>query len=733
MNLASVIGTLTRASWVESPQELIVHQGKLVLTKKESRGLLDDAQQAIMKGDQREAANRLYAGLLLDEQQFLASLQKRGVLRISRCSYATEPLSSIVSDLVTPGLGLSQSVTEYLQSVANLYVVARRILQEYQELRAWLDREREVGIKSALAWLDFTFLKATVGIHETSKRHVASRHPFFFDVEELAGGLSSLLALYGNEFGPLTQCPAINEQGLLAGHYLAVLISASHLAAFRDWEFQVDRQGYRLVPTGHPNAYRLVHPSPEFHRSVELGFIQTSQQRRIKTLEWAREGGKSFHDFAPKLMAGMEDAGLIRLIEKPTARFRFDFPLEILQLTAGVQELFIEETINLAGASRDLLTPPQELLDFTLDEHLTFRDLFLVSRLFQFIRSISAAKLIPEFETRPGLVLQSIVPVFQHDTLVALLSTCVSRETAEAAIRMWSTDVTGHVDMQYQPLIPAGGEVLLPANVFANTNIYRNPLVVIERRLYEDGRVDPLVTLLETKFKELGHHPRAGFEYDLGEIDLLVFVGGILFALECKNSLVPSGPHELMTSLDYLRTAGDQLERFRTRMLDPTFLTWLSKETGWRLDGTTHLTTGIVLSNRMFMGLREKGHPVRGAYDLEHFLADGTYSMGEETHRFWLGDALTGEDLRRYFEDDLTYQPLWACLRGFEAEYQFDGLKVFIPHLYLDSLALADHFGFEGAKQGLMDQQAEYTEAVTNFSLGEHYKAMYGGGANPAK
>jgi hypothetical protein len=725
MSLTSVLSALTAPSWLERPQELLTHRGSLVLSRNESRLLLDAAKEAIDTGNVQVAQNNLYAGLLLDEARFLAELQKLGILRVSRFSYASELLASVVSALLTPGLGLSIAVLDYLQSFSNLYEVARRVRQEYEQLRDWLTQEKEVGIKSALAWLDCTFLKAAVGFHETSTRHVPSRHPYFFSVEHLAEGFSSLLALYGNEIGELTHNPAINERGLLDGFYLGALISAAHVSAFREWEFQIDRQGYRLVATGTPGEYRLTHPSPEFHRSVQLGFIQVFQQRVIKTFDWLEDEGKSFHDYAPKLMKEMEEAGLIRLLEQPTARYRFDFPEEILQLTASVGELFLEERLALLGASRDLLTSPQEILDFKIQEGLTFRDLFQVARLIQFIRSIAAAKLIPEMEARPGLVFQSIVPAFERDTLVELLSRCVPRPTAEMAITMWTTDVKGHVDIQYQPFVPAGSAVILPANVFSHGNVYRNPLQVMRRRLYEDGQNDPLGPLLEKKFREKGHQARTGFNYDQGEIDLLVLIDGILFALECKNSLVPTGPHELMTSLDYVHTAVGQLNRFNKRLADDQFRTWLAKQTGWNIEKNTRLVTGIVLSNRMFMGLRVQGHPVRGAYELEHFIDEGTISMGEESHRFWLGNSFTGDDLRRFLEDDITYQPQWSCLRNFEERYQFDGCTVLVERLYLDMLALADHFGFAKARVGLNEQQASFEKAVKEFSLIKLYQERF--------
>ncbi len=725
MTFQTLRSQLSHPSWLQIPQELVQHQGVVSISKNESRSLLQEARTAIDSGHLQDAQNALYAGLLLDEERFLHEVQKTGLLRISRLSYVAEPLTSLVSSLLAPSLGLSAATVDYLESVSNLYEVATRVRKEYQQLEGWLANEREVGIKSALAWLDFLFLKISIGVHGTSKVEIPSRNPFFFTIEELAEGFSSLLALYGNEIGTLTQNPAINEQALLDGAYLAILNTAAHVSTFREWEFQVDRLGYRFVSTGPVNEFRLEHPSAEFHRAIEMGFIQVTQQRLKNTHECLNLGGKSFSDYAPTLVKQMEDAGFIKMVERPVARIQFAIPGEVLKLTARVDAFFLEERIALLQASRDLLTPPQQILDFEVQDGVTFRDLFQVSRMIHFIRSIAAAKLIPELESRPGLVFQSIVPAFERGQLVELLSNCVTKEIAEKVVAMWTADIKGHVDIQYWPMVPMGTTILLPANVFAGANVYRNPLQILRTRLYPDGKNDPLAPLLANKFIEKGYDARIGFNYAQGEIDVLVMIDGILFAFECKNSLVPSGAHELMTSLDYVRTASDQLERFTNRFTDPKFRDWLKKETGWPIDHATHLSTGIVLSNRMFMGLREEGHPVRGAYELEHFVDEGTIAMGEEIHHFWQGANFGGDDLRRFLESDITYQAQWNCLLNHDAKYEFDDCTVVVGHLHLDLPSLADHFGFEKAKQGLEEQQAAYEKFVKEFSLVNYYKERY--------
>jgi hypothetical protein len=730
MTLKDILGSLPNGSWLDATAPLRGFQWRYSLSNQECKVLVEEVEKALETGDTSSASNLLYAGLVLDDMRFLARIQKKGLLRISRYSYRETPLVPVVTALCNPTLGLSRTTCVYLTSVSNLYVVGRAIRKEYEKLTQWLAEEREAGIKATLAIVDFFFLKKAVGFHETSTKVLPSRHPFFFSIERLAEGLSSLLALYGTEFGQLQINPSIPEGAIDSDDYIRFLISACHLQAYREWEFQVDRLGYRLVESGSARTFTMEPPTYEFGRAVELGFIQTNQQRAIKTGDWFDKDAHSFHDFVPQTLQKMEEAGLIRLLKEPTERYRFDFPAEVLTSLAQVGELFQEEQIALKGACRDLLTRVDQLLDFDLNNGVTLRDLFQVSRLMQFIRSITAAKLVPELGTHPNHVLQSLIPVFPKPALISLVGTVIGEGKAERAIDMMCLDIKGHVDLQYQPLVPVGEQIMLPANIFANSHVFRNSLLVIGKRLYEDGKVDPLVDLIADVFKEQGLSPQTRVNYawggETGEGDVLILIDNMLFVLECKNSLVPTGPHELRTSLDYIEEAAIQLSRWQKHFQDTKFREWLASKTGLAIDHKTRLVTSVIMSNRMFMGYRIDGHPIRGAYELEHFIREGNITMGDEVYSYWEGNALSSEDLRRYFEQDLTYVAQWKAMKPFVETYQFDGCTVCVRRLYKDLLQLADEYGFANAREGILEQQAKYEKAVTEFSMLNIYQEHRG-------
>ena len=114
MSLMSILSGLPEGAWIEHPNAVTRHRGTLLLSPQESRSLSSAAAVAIRNQDVTRATNNLFAGLVLDESRFLAKIQKDGILRISRFSYASEPLNSIVKSLLLSELGLSQDTISYL-------------------------------------------------------------------------------------------------------------------------------------------------------------------------------------------------------------------------------------------------------------------------------------------------------------------------------------------------------------------------------------------------------------------------------------------------------------------------------------------------------------------------------------------------------------------------------------------------------------------------------------------
>ena len=310
MSLANILNDLGDGSWLNDPARIQEHSG-YTLSKRELNRIFDQAKSAVASNDIETSCNLLFLGLTLAESRFLIKVKKKSLLRISNRAFKSTELVEIVDRLSGATLGMGGETARYLSSLKNLYEVANAVRNEYDKLVAWLSKEKESAVKTALALLEFLSLKQVAGYHLSNKQVCDSRHPYFFSVEEMASGFSSLLAIYGFEIGKLDINGPISDQ-VDPDSAMDILNRAAHFAVFREWETCVNHLGYTFE-TLDEKSFELKPPSPEFLRGMEMGYIHTNKQAAISTIEILRAAKRkySFRDFGPKFVVQLEDAGLV--------------------------------------------------------------------------------------------------------------------------------------------------------------------------------------------------------------------------------------------------------------------------------------------------------------------------------------------------------------------------------------------------------------------------------------
>lgn len=684
------------------------------LSKRQVDTLVKSVGELIDGGRANAAAELLFAGLVVDGPAVLVDVQKSGLFRLSRRRYIGGA-TSVAARLVCQAIEThGHPATAYLRSVVNLHCVARAARDEYKRITAWLSREREAGVKGALATLDWVFLTTTYSPSGAEAGWGLPSNPAY-SAEHLAEDFSTILAIYGEQFGRMRDNSIIDAQAAARGDYVPLLMSASRLAQFRAWELLVDRLDYLIAAVPGTDVYRIAASSFEFHRAVEMGFTHSMMQRVNKPADVIDPKARSFVEFGRELTKNGRGDQLVKLADKPVPRYRLEVPEEILSSLKNVGELMREEQFALASACHDFVATTEEVLLFELGKGVRMRDFFLVARVLQMMRCIMAEMLLRHASRDFETVLQSMVPTLRRADLINSVRLAVEPDVADAVVELLEADLSGHVDIQYRPLVPAGGQselLMMPLNVLASSNLYRNPLAVSRRRLHEDGRFDPLAEGLRRSFEKRGFACRKGVSFSWqgsnGECDVIVVVDDVVLVLECKHSLLPTSSHEMLTSVDYIRTAADQLGRFSRCFQDAEFRKRLANQTGLALPDTPVLVTGIIMSNRMLIGWRQDGHSVRGMYELLKFVEEGTVTMGEESRSLWLGTQLRGEDLRRFFQDDITYLTQWKCMELFALRYEFPGCVVETPKLGLNMLKMARELGFQKAEAEMVKRLAEH-------------------------
>lgn len=708
ISFQDIVRHAAKPRWMNNVRALHNFQAQgSTLTAEQVVQLVELATNLADDGKASAAADLLFAGLVVAGNAVLSRVQQVGVFRLSRRRFIGGPVSVVARQLDAASEHLGHESAEYLRSVVNLHRVAKSARLDYKALSGWLSVDREAGIKGAVATLDWLFLARAYAASGATARWTIP-DGLSTRVEYLADGLSTILSIYNELFGKLRVNPHVNTSAAARGDYVQQLVTASRLAEFRDWEVLVDQMGYRVEPIDGKSAFCIQAPSIELLRAVEMGHIHTAIQRQIKPFTSIATTGQSFTELGKVLTKGELGDQIVKRVQDPTPRYRLELPEELLKEVRN-GAMMQEETFALAGACNDLVASTEAVLAFELGANVRISDFFHVSRMLKFMRCILAEVLLKNFQNDFDAVLQSMALVLRRSDLLKLIGLSTGEVAANAAIDLIQADLSGHVDILYRPLLPMGLNsefLMMPLNVIADSDLYRNPLVVSRQRLDADGTSDPLGNRLLEAFSAKGYDSRKAFKYrwdgEAGDCDLLVVVNDVVLVLECKHSLLPASSHELRTSINHIRKAGDQLDRFTKLFSTSAFRQYLSLRVP--LPRNPVLVTGIIMSNRMLIGWRENGHAVRGLYELLQFVTHGTITMGTESKSFWIGTALSGEDIRRFFKEDITYAPQWRSLDAFSLRHEFRDCVVETEKLALNVLTLARECGFTKAEAELANR-----------------------------
>lgn len=253
--------------------------------------------------------------------------------------------------------------------------------------------------------------------------------------------------------------------------------------------------------------------------------------------------------------------------------------------------------------------------------------------------------------------------------------------------------------MLYTPVLKVSGVYLLPVAVLAHSNIARNALRTSEFRFDKSNAVDPVSDELLHAFEQAGIRTGSAFKYSYGategEIDVLAYCEGRLFAFECKNSLHPCNIYELRQSHDYVQKAFSQLSRFRRLFANPDFRKYLNGRLPCVAEQTTKLSTCVVTGNHMFNGYQHDGHVVRSIYELTNVVTCGVAdfilptsaegsSNAELRWKFWKGPQFSPSDLVDYLEGSSLHKVALRSMVSQEQMVPFPGRELRFESFYMD-------------------------------------------------
>lgn len=603
--------------------------------------------------------NALVLGLHLDPTGTFDTIRRKGLLRYYGYVGKKCPVGGLAAELRAELPHLRQPVDtadeQHLASVIQL----GGLLEAYRTLDSRILGEidffnrtypQQSLFKTLLAYADGLFL------HE----HYPLAIPTVADgrgrsKEEVAAGVSFLLhTLAERRPQSLHQLHFISDAYITSGRVIHLVEDACLLDDLREAELLVESFQYRCIDEG--AGLRLIPPSELFARSMHLGYIR-SELQALQDVRPAPEAA-SMTALVNQVLTQKELVPFDLLTDLGYSRFRlalaeplFDYIAENL---FKPDALFEEEIIYLSHIFKEQLLDYNYLTKVLVRDNLTLLDFLKFQRLFHFLFELFAAHLASVPPPGPGLVLRSLIPMFEEAQLYNVLDRLAPAEKVETYLNLvcWEPGLPFRFDVQYHPVLFINQQFLLPVGILAQSNYLRNLFASEYKRgtksLVSDGTRDPLVAHLAAAFRQAGMQYFEEVPVPNSDLDLLVVYEDTLLLLECKHSLLPVSAFDLRTTYDYIRKAEKQLDHLlelhRTGRLGQVL--WnkykLDPNRPWRI------VPAIVLGNRMFNGNAFR-YPVRSVHDVSNFVQQGTLRTKDGVFSLWPGAKLAVSDLHHYF------------------------------------------------------------------------------------
>lgn len=590
------------------------------------------------------------------------------------------------------------ALTRYFDSVAALHTLASALRKTQDFLVADICRDGAPGALGMLATIDLLF--ARVGMPKAWAAMMPSEaiqnpeDPASLAPVKLADAATYALALHQRYAGRLADLPGVpitDAAGAAAGRYLGRLARMQEFNKMREWEELVDVHDY-LATTIARLRIRIAAPTAEYEKAIRLAFINAAQQQAVA----AKKVPSTVWDidrFVRAFVESFPDLFSVTFASQPLPRFRMEIsghPVVLAQLAQP--ELFAEEAALVESLFPEHLIDAPGLHEFVVRDGVTLWHLLVVQRLFRLMNARLHATLEKQVQIAPEVAIRSILPIFRRNTLVDLIGALIGSEYAASTLALLEADPSSpRYDLHYSPLLRLREDhYVVPTHVLGDAHLVRNIWQATSTRVHPGAVPDPAELMLRNAIRKSGGHASTGIKYshngERGELDVLGVVDEVFLVIEFKRALFPSSVRELRGSRDPMKKGAAQLSRIANAWPDAGFRKALSgklKSPDWSdadralLIRGAPLYTVVALSNRMFSGWREDGHPVRGVLELGGFLASGIVgiatlaiehglptrvaSAGSDMS-LWNGDSLTAEDLHRYLTDDALHRTLFDAM-----------------------------------------------------------------------
>jgi hypothetical protein len=666
-------------------------KGELQISKRQLSELHEKTIAAVKQARFVESLNCLMAGIMLNDTATFDMIRRKGLFRYS--NYIET--KCIVPDLCVKMLSLLKqqqyagqenlnylahaiTLAPTLKTLKNLRV---EILQEFR----WFNSNFPGYslVKSLMAFVDFLFLEDHYPTEQIRTDLISGRSK-----EDIASSVSYLIFSYCQTHQlSVRDAARVEENYVLKGRIMKLIIASCYVGDIKDLEIKVEHFSYAVIKT--PGSLLFVAPSEAFEKSIHLGFIRSELQYGNDKIAMAgdlSEDAVSIEDLANEIL-GNKEFDVFKFRDDPRY-YRYALELQP-ELMAVIVEQFIKpdtffkhEYYYLSHAFKEQLLDFEQVKSIKIRGNLTILEFLKIQRFFILINFLFSRQLNENEKVLPQHMINSLIPSLTEDQVYDMLGMLTEEEhiTDFLDIITWEPADAKLFDIQYHPFVFIEGFYLMSLTLFAESNILRN-LYASEYKssnvnLMTNGTKDPLAERLKDAFQQIQVNSDSGINYQgLTDIDFIARMDDTLIIFECKQSILPTSIHDLRTSFDYIKKAEKQLKILKDDFEAGTLIQNIAHKTTLDLTNIKELITGIIISNRLFIG-NVFTYPVRNVHELHNFITSGTIKTNEGEFLIWRGTAFSLADLKDYLYNNKLFQLLFDTIEPQTLEYALKPLHL---------------------------------------------------------
>lgn len=692
MNLTQFIFEINNLNNSSSPLDIFKQfkSEKYQLSKSELKTAKEKLKEYISNGKIDDAISIMRIMLLTPPEKIISTIRREGLFRCSKYEYKSEVLQSLVNDILENSnyYELTPNHVEYFQSVDNLLFLSDELIKQRNSLITRLSINKNHVIKTLLATVDGMFLDESRGNLQLKTDSILAYSP-----ESLAEAFSYLFTLFQTNVGEIEKnhfCVVDNSK---KEFYSKLLIDAAKVCQFNSMEILVDAFQYKALKNG-KGEIKIQPIDIDLEKSINLGYIQSNMQMQIRTFCYQKMLPKipSILQMANSFLDATEKK-FLEIKKKPIARYVLQIPDNELLNIFSNDNLFLEDYMSLKALSIEDYITENEAIHSPVIGNITVIDILKIQRFFLFTLSCfhEAFSLHSSKSDRYKIQLQSCVPVFDKNQLITIFDRILLSEIkAEEIVTLLTCNLqdTGHIDIQYSPIIKSADKYMFSPAILASSNLVRNILCLKQARLtMRANSQDPMQTTLANTLKNIGFltgvEIKRRFNHEELEIDIIAYRDEHLFIFECKNSFHPCNVYELRTSYEHITHAAKQLKKRAEWLNTLSEQKKLFDSLGWKnAIPSDKVITCIAIGNRVFNGYKCNNHPVRQVHELLNLLKSGEIVVTDKKYSIWKGLSFSVDDLVTYLEDGIVIKDMMDSLQLFERKFKI-GSKNFSRNKYL--------------------------------------------------